>query len=421
MPTRRTFLAAAAAVPALAQAPDAIRRLRSRKPDVKPITLEERLARIERARRLMTDSRIDAIVLTSGSSLEYFTGVRWGLSERMFGAVIPAKGKMFYVSPAFEEDRARELIDLAPEGKSARVLTWQEDESPYALTARGLKDLGVSTGRVGMEETVRFVFSNGVAEAAPQLKVVDGTPVTAGCRREKTETELTLMRIANEVTLAAYEAAWKSCRDGMTHQEFGGLIAQAHAAQGYPGGGMVLVNEGAALPHGTIKPQVIREGSLVLIDGGCGVEGYRSDITRTFVFGKPSDKMKRVFDIVHKAQDRALAAMKPGVACEQIDAVARKIVEDAGFGPGYKYFTHRLGHGIGMDGHEWPYFVRGNKLPLAKGMTFSDEPGIYIRGEFGVRLEDCVYITADGAKMFTPASPSLEDPFGAPRPASSGA
>jgi Xaa-Pro dipeptidase len=409
MITRRAVLAstvAAAAAPAASLA-----ELKSRRSEARPISAEERLARLDKARRLMAENKIDALVLTGGSSLEYFTGVRWGLSERMFGAVIPAKGSPLYISPAFEEDRARELIDNAPEGKSAKVLVWQEDESPYTLVGRGLRESGNTAGRIGIEETVRFVFSNGIAQALPGAKIVDATPVTAGCRRTKSAAELALMKLANEVTLAAYEAAWQGVKDGMTHVEFGGLISQAHARLGFPGSAMVLVNEGAALPHGTVKPQVIREGSLVLIDGGCGVEGYRSDITRTFVVGKPSDKMKRVFELVHRAQAAALAAARPGVACEAVDAVARKIIEDGGYGPGYKYFTHRLGHGIGMDGHEWPYFVRGNKLPLEPGMTFSDEPGIYIRGEFGVRLEDCLYIGAEGAVMFTPRSPSLEQPF----------
>jgi Xaa-Pro dipeptidase len=219
------------------------------------------------------------------------------------------------------------------------------------------------------------------------------------------------MQLASKVTLKAYEAAYKSLRDGMTQTEFGRLVSAAHAQLGFEGGAGVQVGEYSALPHGSIAPQTIREGTILLIDGGCNIAGYQSDLSRTFVLGRPSDKMKRVFDIERKAQDAALAAAKPGVACEAVDAAARKVIVEAGYGPDYRYFTHRVGHGIGMDWHEWPYLVRGNPTPLAPGMTFSDEPGIYLRGEFGVRLEDDMYITPDGAKLFTPQSESLEQPF----------
>jgi Xaa-Pro dipeptidase len=235
----------------------------------------------------------------------------------------------------------------------------------------------------------------------------------------KSANEIALMRLANSVTLQAYEAAWKSLHDGMTQQDFDALITAAYGKLGFRGEASVFVGEGSALPHGSRKPQVIRENSIVLIDDGCTVEGYQSDISRTFVLGKPTDKMKRVFDIVHQAQSAALAAARPGVACEAVDAAARKVITDAGFGPGYKYFSHRVGHGIGLDGHEWPYLTAVNTLQegnhgiaLAADMTFSDEPGIYIPGEFGVRLEDDMHILEGGAELFTPQSPSLEDPFG---------
>jgi len=220
------------------------------------------------------------------------------------------------------------------------------------------------------------------------------------------------MRLACSVTIQAYEAAWKSIRDGMTTREFSDLISAAYQALGFPGFASVQVGEYSALPHGSRQPQVIREGTIVLIDDGCTVEGYQSDISRTFVVGKPTDKMKQVFDIVHRAQSAAVATARPGLACEAVDAAARKVIEDAGYGPGYKYFTHRVGHGIGMDGHEWPYLVKGDQLPLAANMTFSDETGIYIRGEFGVRLEDDMHITDAGAELLTKQSPSLEQPFG---------
>jgi len=219
------------------------------------------------------------------------------------------------------------------------------------------------------------------------------------------------MRLAAQVTLAAYAAAYHSLREGMTQNEFPDLVREAHTQLGFSGGADVQVGEYSALPHGSIHPQEIREGMILLMDGGCSVEGYASDISRTFVLGKPTGKMKSVFEIVHKAQATALATARPGVPAEDVDATARKVITDAGYGPGFKYFTHRLGHGMGMDGHEWPYLVHGDKLPLQANMTFSDEPGIYIRGEFGVRLEDDLHILPDGAELFTRQSPSLENPF----------
>jgi Xaa-Pro dipeptidase len=278
--------------------------------------------------------------------------------------------------------------------------------------AQGLRTLGVRTGAIGIEETVKHVFAAGVGAAAPSVRTVSGTPVTAGCRMVKDEHELALMRHASLVTLKAYEAAYKSLKEGMTQSDFARLVSQAHERLGYSGGAGVQVGEYSALPHGSATPQVVREGSILLIDGGCKVEGYSSDLSRTFVLGKATDRMKQVFELEHAAQTAALKAAKPGVQCQAVDAAARKVIEDGGFGPGYKYFTHRVGHGMGMDGHEWPYLVKGNTLPLEKGMTFSDEPGIYIPGEFGVRLEDDMYITETGAELFTPQSPSLEDPFG---------
>ena len=421
--TRRAFLGASAATTAAlastteiaaqnaGRAHPAIQALGSMRSQARPITADERRARIERARRLMTESKIDAIALCSGTSLVYFTNIRWSGAERLFACVIPAKGDPFFVSPAFEEDRAREQIALGPFTGAADVRTWHEHESPYDLVGQGLKDRGITTGRIGIEETVKFVFSDGIAKAAPAITTVSATPITAGCRTIKDAHELELMQLASTVTLKAYEAAWKALADGMTQNDFAQLVSAAHSRLGFSGSAGVQVGQYSALPHGSVQPQTIKQGSILLIDGGCSVEGYASDISRTFVLGKATDKMKRVFDIERKAQDAALAAAKPGVPCEAVDAAARKVIVDAGFGPDYKYFTHRVGHGMGMDGHEWPYLVRGNKLPLAPGMTFSDEPGIYLRGEFGVRLEDDMYITPDGAKLFTPQSNSLETPF----------
>src|SRR6476646_142248 len=392
--------------------PKAIAKLKSRKAEAQPITTAEREQRIERARQLMADNKIDAIMVTGGTSLVYFTNIHWWMSERLFAVILPVKGTPFYVCPAFEEDRAREQIASGPGGNNAEVRTWQENESPDQRFAEGRKDRNLATGNVGMEETVRYVFSEGLSKAAPGLHLVSATPVTAGCRMIKSKHELQLMKLANEVTLAAYEAAYLSTKEGMTQNDFGAMVQAAHAQQGFQGDASIQIGENSALPHGSAKPQVIREGTILLMDGGCKVEGYESDISRTVVLGKPTDKMKQVFDIVHKAQSTALAAAKPGVQCQAVDAAARKVITDAGYGPDYKHFTHRVGHGIGMDGHEWPYLVRGNTLPLAPNMTFSDEPGIYIRGEFGVRLEYDWRVTENGAEMFTPQSPDLEKPFG---------
>jgi Xaa-Pro dipeptidase len=392
--------------------PPSITSLKSMRDQALPITGDERRERQEKARQLMQANNLDAIFLMGGTSLDYFTGIRWWGGERLFATVLPAKGAAFYVCPAFEEGRAREQITGSASGERADVRVWQEDESPYQRVAQGLKDRGIATGTLGMEETVRFVFSDGIGKAAPQLRITSATPVTAGCRMVKSNHEIELMRLANKVTLTAYEAAYRAVKAGMTQSEFGDLITAAYRQLGFPGEASVQVGEYSAFPHGSLAPQVIHEGSIVMVDDGCTVEGYQSDITRTFVVGKPSDKMKKVFDVVHRAQTAALKTAHPGLECQTVDAAARKVITDAGYGPDYEFFTHRLGHGMGMDGHEWPYLVRGNTTPLAANMTFSDEPGIYIRGEFGVRLEDDMHITENGAELFTPQSPSLEDPFG---------
>jgi Xaa-Pro dipeptidase len=395
-----------------ASLPPSLARLQSRKNEAKPITVEERHERQERARRLMTENGLDAIVLMEGTSLKYFSGIRWWGGERMFALVLPAKGTAFYVCPAFEEGRAHEQIAKSPDGGQPDVRTWQEDESPYQRLAQGLKDHGMASGRLGIEETIRFVFTEGISKASPQTTLVSGTPVTAGCRMIKSPNELALMRLASEVTLSVYDAVYHALREGMTQRDVGNLIDQAYQRVGFPGEASVMVGEYTAFPHGSTTPQVLREGSIIMIDDGCTVEGYDSDITRTFVLGKASDKMKQVFDIVHRAQSAALAAARPGAECGSIDSAARKVITEAGYGPDYKYFTHRLGHGLGMDGHEWPYLVRGNTTKLQANVTTSNEPGIYIRGEFGIRLEDDMHVTENGAELFTPQSPSLEDPFG---------
>lgn len=437
MPSRRRFLWSSAAALVLARVPrvfakeqrrggadipatlpPSIDALTSMRGQVKPITNDERRGRIERARQLMAQDKIDALLLTGSTSMAYYLNMRWGGGERLFACVIPVKGEPFYVCPAFEFDRAGEQIALGPfGGGQADIRVWQEDESPYERVAQGLRDRGIATGRLGMEETVKFVWSDGVAQAAPQMHVVSGTPITAGCRMIKSAHELALMQIANSATLKVYEAVYHALQPGMTQHTASGLIAAAYRQVGFPGGASVQVGEYTALPHGSATPQTIKEGTIIMIDDGCTVDGYQSDITRTFVLGKPTDKMNKVFDIVKRAQAAGLKAARPGVTAASVDAAARQVIVDAGYGPGFKYFSHRLGHGIGMDGHEWPYLVKNDMfgwervVKLQPGMCFSDEPGIYIRGEFGVRLEDDMHITADGATLFTPTSTSLEKPF----------
>jgi Xaa-Pro dipeptidase len=396
------------AVPVPQAAQEEIRNLKPMTLDVKGIDAEEYLARQEQARRFMREAKIDAIYIAGGSSMRYFAGMDWGQSERTFGLIIPAKGEIAWVTPAFERARAEELIRF---GKDIR--SWQEDESPYGLIAQILKDRNASTGTLGIEEQVRFFQSNGISRVAPALRLVPcSEEVTARCRSVKSKHELELMTLANQITLKAFEVAFRVLREGMTPAELSSAISAAHRALGAPGGALVLFGENSAFPHGSSVPQKLREGEAVLADGGCRVEGYSSDVTRTVVFGKPSERQRKVWGIVQKAQQVALDTAKPGVECQAVDAAARKVIVEAGFGPAYKFFTHRLGHGIGLDGHEWFYLVNGNQRKIEPGMTFSNEPGIYIYGEFGIRLEDCMFMTGDSAKMFTPPSPSIDHPFG---------
>jgi len=395
-----------------ASLPPSLAKLKSRKSEATPITREERQDRQLRARQLMNENALDAIVLMEGTSLRYFAGIHWWGGERAFALVLPAKGAAFYVCPAFEEGRAHEQLANAPDGDQPDVRVWQEDEDPYQRIAQGLKDRGIASGKLGIEETIRFVFADGISKAASQTTIASATPVTAGCRMIKSTHEVALMRLAAQVTLAAYEAVYHALRPGMTQEDVSGLIDAAYRQLGFPGDSSVMVDQATAFPHGLAAPQVIREGSIIMIDDGCTVEGYQSDITRTFVLDKASDKMKKVFDIVLHAQSAALAAARPEAGCGSVDAAARKVITDAGYGPDYKYFTHRLGHGMGMDMHEWPYLVRDNPTRLQANITASNEPGIYIRGEFGVRIEDDMHITESGAELFTPQTLSLEDPFG---------
>jgi len=378
---------------------------------VKPISVDEMKERMALAQKLMTDAKpqMSALFIAPGTSMSYYSGIRWGGGERLFGLTIPRKGDPFLVCPAFEEGRARELLKWPME-----VRVWQEDESPYALVAKGLADRGVRSGAVGVEEQTRFFFFDGLRKAAPGLQFVSGDPITIGCRGRKSAHELELMYLANEATIDVLRAVFTTLREGQTQREVGGMISQGFQRMGLGGGGLVLFGEWAALPHGTTQPQQLKEGQVVLLDVGTSVEGYSSDITRTGVLGRPSAKASKAFEVLHQAQEAALKAAVRGQPCGSVDDAARSIVTRNGYGKAYEIFTHRLGHGIGLDGHEHPYLVRGNKLLLEPGMTFSNEPGIYERGDYGVRLEDVMAIEENGpARLLTPGlSHSVEKPCG---------
>lgn len=393
--------------PALPPAFDSLKPLGDR---VKPIRADEYQQRIAHAQKLMTDAnpQFTALYITPGTSLVYFTGIRWWPSERILALLIPRHGGPFLVSPAFEEGRLREQLRWPIE-----IRTWQEDDSPFVVAAKGLSDRGVHDGQVGVEETTRFTFFDRMRQAAPSLTFVSADPITIGCRAQKSEHELELMRLACAATFDVYKALFTSLREGMTQREVGRLLSQGFAKMGQQGDGLVLFGPSAALPHGTHEEQVLREGMGVLIDGGTTVEGYPSDISRTGVLGKPTEKLQRAFEIVRGAQDAALAAAVAGRECGSVDDAARKVITDAGFGPNYKYFTHRVGHGIGLDEHEYPYLVRGNKTILKPNMTFSNEPGIYVPGQYGLRCEDDMFIAESGpARLLTAGfQPSLEKPI----------
>jgi len=399
-------LAARAEATATEELPAPISALESMTEGVVPISVEERKARIARAQALMAAEGLDALVLDSGTSLLYFTGAEWGDSERFFGAVLNREGDPAWVTPAFEKARALEQVKVGSD-----VRAWEEDESPYALVAAILRDRKAAAGRVGVEETVPFVFVDGIAKSLPAARLVSATAVTAGCRMIKDAHELALMRRASEITLRAHRAVLASLQEGTTQGEASRWCNEAHRRLGMTGGALVLFGQDAAFPHGTTKPQPLRAGDVVLVDGGGRLQGYASDITRTAVFGAPpTPRQRSIWDVVRRAQEAAFRAARPGVEAQSVDAAARKVIDEAGFGPGYRHFTHRVGHGIGMDGHEWTYLVRGNETRLRPGMCFSDEPGIYIPGELGIRHEDVITITDDGASSLTPWSGTPEDP-----------
>ncbi|HEY3383713.1 MAG TPA: Xaa-Pro peptidase family protein [Vicinamibacterales bacterium] len=367
------------------------------------ITTDDRKARVEQARRLMGENKIDAIILDSGTSLGYFTGVRWWASERTFVAILPAKGEVAYVCPKFEEGRARELIAIGSD-----VRTWEEHESPFERIAQVLRDRGAST--IGFEEYARFFVFDGLRQAAPTLRYVSATPITAGCRVIKSPKEIALMQRATDITIEAYRALIPLLRAGMAEDEVSALATAAHRALGADGGIGASFGEMTSSPHGSIKRRPLREGDVVLMDGGCKVDGYSSDISRTVVLGKPTKRQMEIWDLAKRSQAAAFAAAKLGATCEDVDAAARKVQADFGFGPDYKLpgLPHRTGHGIGLDGHEWTNLVRGNTTKLAPGMCFSNEPMVVVPGEFGVRIEDCFHMTEQGPKFFSTPSPAID-------------
>jgi Xaa-Pro dipeptidase len=376
---------------------------------VKPIRAVELQARVAHAQQLMTDSkpRFEALYVTPGTTLVYYTGIHWWPSERILALLVPRQGDPLLVTPAFEEGRLREQMRWPVE-----IRVWQEDESPYPIIEKWLAERGIRTGQVGVEATTRYVFFDGLRHAATSLDYTSGDPITVGCRAQKNAHELDLMRLACSATCAVYKAVFASLREGMTQREVSELASRGYARMGLQGEASVFFGPSSALPHGSREEQVLREGTGVMIDDGTTVEGYQSDVTRMGVLGKPPEKLQHAFEIVRNAQNAALAAAVAGHECGSVDDAARKVITDAGFGPGYKYFPHRLGHGIGMDGHESPYLVRGNRTILEPGMTFSNEPGIYVVGDYGMRCEDDMVIAESGeAQLLTPGfQPSLETP-----------
>jgi Xaa-Pro dipeptidase len=377
---------------------------------VKPIRVEELQGRIAHAQQLMTDAkpRFEALCVTPSTTLVYYTGIHWWPSERILALLIPRQGNPVLVAPAFEEGRLREQMRWPIE-----IRVWQEDENPYAIVEQWFAERGIRAGQIGIEETTRYVFFDGLRLATNSVDCVSGDPITVGCRAQKSEHELELMRLACSATFDVYKATFASLREGMTQREVADLVVRGYAQMGLRGEASVFFGPSSALPHGSREEQILREGVGVMIDDGTTVEGYQSDVTRMGVLGKPPEKLQHAFEIVRNAQNAALAAAVAGLECGSVDDAARKVITDAGFGSGYKYFSHRLGHGIGMDEHEWPYLVRGNRTILKPGMTFSNEPGIYVVGDYGLRCEDDMVISESGAaKLLTRGfQPSLETPI----------
>ncbi|MBO9623124.1 MAG: aminopeptidase P family protein [Sphingomonas sp.] len=410
--TRRALLAAAGTAPLLsipavlrAAEPD-LSELKDITQGAQPIPAEERLARIARAQKLMKANGIGAVLIEPGSSLLYFTGVRWGRSERLTAAILPVEGEPCIVTPFFEEPRTRETLAIP-----AEVRVWQEDEDPLKTVAGFLEDRRLARLPVGIEETVRYFAVDGLQKAG--LQVVSANPVVRGCRMIKTPAEIALMQLATDVTIAAYRWVHPRVQKGMTQHDVSALMdAATIKLGGAPEFSMVLVGEGAAYPHGTKVPSPVADGRIVLMDCGCTVQGYQSDVSRTWVHGTATSEQRKVWDQVARGQQVAFEAARLGTPAGQVDDAVRRYYASLGYGPDYKLpgLSHRTGHGIGMDGHEPVNLVRGEKTRLAPGMCFSNEPGIYIPGSFGVRIEDCFHMTETGPKWFSTPPRSIDRP-----------
>ena len=411
MATRRDLMLGVVTATALtgvssaASAPNAA--VKARVAAASPITAGERRARVAKAQALMAARGWGGLLVEAGSSLEYFTGVRWRRSERTTAAVIPAIGEPVVVCPFFEAPSIRESLAVG------EVRTWNEADSPFEVLGAALRDRG-GTGRpLGVEGTTRFFVLDGVRRAAG-VEVVSGEPVVRACRLHKSPAELALMQVANDVTLQALRQVHGAVAAGMTTEEVAVLMnSTTKALGGEVEFSLVLLNEASAYPHGSAQPQAVREGTVVLMDCGCSVHGYQSDISRTWVHGQPTARHRKVWNTVRRGQQIALETARPGVPCGAVDDAVRRFYETEGWGPGYRLpgLSHRTGHGIGLDGHEDPYLVHGDTTPLDPGMCFSDEPGIYIPGEFGVRLEDCWHMTEAGPRLFTGLARSIDDPI----------
>jgi Xaa-Pro dipeptidase len=410
---RRAFLRNVCAVPLIAAA--LTRRAAAAQVELKPITdavqpisAAERRTRIAKVQLLMEQRKVGALLIESGASLDYFTGIRWRRSERTTAAVIPARGEVIVVTPAFEEPSVRETLEV-----SGDVRTWNESDNPFARIVQGLRDRGVRGGSVAVEPTVRFFIVDGVRRASSGYEIVSGDPLIRACRMFKSPAELALMQAANNVTITALRHTRERIERGMSAADIGALVNNATVALGgSPEFALVLLNEASAYPHGSVKPQTVAEGSIILMDCGCTVQGYQSDISRTVTFGEANARQRKIWNTVKRGQEIALETAKIGVAAGDLDDAVRNYYQTQGWGPGYKLpgLSHRTGHGIGLDGHEPAYLVHGDATPLESGMCFSDEPGIYIPGEFGVRLEDCWYMTAAGPVLFTALAKSIDEP-----------
>lgn len=379
---------------------------------VQAITEAELNQRIAKAQTIMVKNNIAATYIDAGTNLYYFTGTRWYASERMVGAIIPQQGEIKYITPFFEVNTLSQYMTIKGEIKG-----WQEHESPYQLVKQTLTQLGITSGRLAIDESAAFFIADGIKKAAPELELVDAKCVTAGCRAEKSDTEIALLQQAKDMTIEVHKAVARILHVGITTQEVTNFIDQAHRKVGAPAGSyfcIVLFGEDSSYPHGVKSPKTLEKNDIVLIDTGCQVEGYNSDITRTYVFGEPNQRQRDMWQIEKLAQKAAFDAAKIGVACGDVDVAARDYLASQDLGPDYQTpgCPHRTGHGVGLDIHEWPYLVRSDRTPLAKGMCFSNEPMLVIPNEFGIRLEDHFYMTDTGAKWFTEPSYSIDDPFG---------